>query len=787
MANTPSKYSKFTITSIPDPNSGGLMIPDYEKDMRAIVNQAVKSALSEGGYFKTASRVVDKQTGESRLDVYVHSEDASVVSDSLKTELGKLTYRDSWGRPTSDPKYALSTLPVTEKEGIALAREESGDGEVTRFNRGAWLKLLGLIGTLTDITRRILSSVLSFATQTTRDMVTAHNLGMSYEAVRNYRHVETIHGLKEGTITEAVADIQNKFGNITKLDEKALEDLAVVMGGKISEMATLGLGSSNPEAILGAILDDFNEKANAGYNSVGQYVGEQQARRELYSYLLKISPQIADIFATMQEEQHNINSLYRGQAETFEQWKNLMPTSRGENNTPMNYNVTVSMGKEWNVVKEVFQQMKEGLAVTLAPAVMEYLRRIADSRIGMSEKEKQERNKENRASNLRELASVNAQMKQAEDNWANLSAPEKEYYFALKQYKEELEKANKGNRFTGNIAYAVRTPEEIRVLANIIAKGDRNVRQAYGTDIAPTPDEILGVIEGYGKFDLNKERAKYEGARSKANAMEIEGRKKAEVDRLITEAEADYISASTTKGDPEYVSLTTRANNSEYKHRKMVGTVVRLYNDKDFYDKDGKLKKYEDLAKIAFAKKYLITSGNMSEWGINEAMVGDNLVNLAEIASQVAKENPVFDEEDFLYWLYSLNSSYFNEKILGVRYDEAVADSIKGNRLASLYALQTTEGTKSDWRNKLPTGYTGGGVIVGRNDYENGEVVHRIILKADVNGKQKEFELGSFLGMTGYDSVIGELDITNTNGKTNYAVVMGTAGSDQAKANSDGE
>ena len=286
---------------------------------------------------------------------------------------------------------------------------------------------------------------------------------------------------------------------------------------------------------------------------------------------------------------------------------------------------------------------------------------------------------------------------------------------------------------------------------------------------------------------MNKEKAKYEGARSKANAMEIEGRKKAEVARLISEAEADYVSASTTKGDPEYVSLTTRANSKEYERRKMVGAVVRMYNDKDFYDKDGKLKKYEDLAKIAFAKKYLITSGNMGEWGINEAMVGSNLVNLAEIASQVAKENPVFDEEDFLYWLYSLNSSYFNEKILGVRYDEGVAESVSGNRLASLYALQTTEGTKSDWRNKLPTGYAGGGVIVGRNDYENGEVVHRIILKADVNGSQKEYELGSFLGMTGYNDTIGELDITNTNGKTNYAVVMGTASSDQAKANSEGD
>ena len=36
------------------------------------------------------------------------------------------------------------------------------------------------------------------------------------------------------------------------------------MGGKIEEMATMGLGSSNPEAVLGAILDTFNERANAG-------------------------------------------------------------------------------------------------------------------------------------------------------------------------------------------------------------------------------------------------------------------------------------------------------------------------------------------------------------------------------------------------------------------------------------------------------------------------------------------------------------------------------------------
>lgn len=771
MASNLPSYSRFTIKSIPDPYSGGFNIPEYERDMKAIINQAVKSALSEGGYFKTASRVVDKSTGETRLDVYVHSEDANVVADSLRTELNKLTYKDGYGA-SQGSKYEYITSTPSDKEQRRLAREEAGgETEVTRFNKSTFLKIVGLLTTIADITRRILSSVIAFSTQATRDMVTAHNLGMSYEAVRAYRHTEAQHGLKEGTITEAVAGEQQKYGNITSLDEKSLEYIALIMGNKVADMATMGLGASNPEAIVGAIIDRANELANAGYNSVGQYVGEQQARRELYSYLLKYSPQIADIFATMQEEQHNINSLFRDQADTFAEWKNLLATSRG-GKTPMDYNVNATTGAEWNIVKDILTQIKEGLAVSLSPAVLELLRKIADTRVGMSEKEKQERNKENREENLKALATVNQQMKESEDNWANLKEPEKNYYFALKQYKEELEKANKGNRFTGNIPYAVRTPEELRVMANALTRKDYNMMKTYRSDIAPTPEEILGVIEGYGKFDINKEKKKYDDLKSKVNADEITRRENAEKDRLIAEATADYVTASETEGNPEYLSTTSRANMFDYGRHKLVGAMLRLHaDDKDFYDKNGNLKSYDALVKLMFSKKYLITSGNMGEWTINRDKVD---VNLADIASQVAKENPI-DEEDFLYWLYALNSSYFNEKILGVRADEVIAESVEGNRLASLYALKTTEGKATDWRKKLPTGYTGGGTLIGYNDIENGEVVHRIILS--IGGK--EYELGSFLGMTGATNEIGTITVTKDSGKSNYNVTLGTEGSVQ--------
>ena len=44
-------YRKLTVTSQPDPYSGGLDISRYESDFRSIVNNAVKSALNEGEFY----------------------------------------------------------------------------------------------------------------------------------------------------------------------------------------------------------------------------------------------------------------------------------------------------------------------------------------------------------------------------------------------------------------------------------------------------------------------------------------------------------------------------------------------------------------------------------------------------------------------------------------------------------------------------------------------------------------------------------------------------------------
>lgn len=527
------EYIRFTVRSLKDMSSGAYSLIDYGKDINAM-ERALKAVLPDKAFYHKAKEInyndpTFHQIGKLKEDFYVKKAYASVAQGVLDQLIEKrMTYPGSFdpSDPNSkpDPKYwvtrprplsAKENITIQELEKLAQKNDSEGGAEGFRFRKGALIKLLALITTLTDITRRILSSVMNIASQQMRDTVEAHNLGISREQLRDYRRVETAHGMKEGTIAGALAGEQQKYGNITSLDEKSLEYIALIMGNKVAEMATMGLGASNPEAIVGAIVDRANELANAGYNSVGQYVGEQQARRELYSYLLKYSPQIADIFATMQEEQHNINSIFRDQVSTFEKFKNSMGTQR--NTTQAGEGVLVTLGQEWNVLKQTLDDIKHVLAVTLAPYLVRILRRLNNMRVGMSESEKLRLNVENREVNDKALKETEASIKflegKAGGDVSKLSKSERAYYDTLVQYKKDLIKENNKNE----IDNIVRTPNEIKAeqerriranakfLSTLIASGEADLDDPrYKDNYQFTNDEIMQVIESQGTGSYGK-------------------------------------------------------------------------------------------------------------------------------------------------------------------------------------------------------------------------------------------------------------------------------------------
>lgn len=783
MANTPDYYRKFTITSIPDSATGGFNIPDYERDMKAIVNQAVKSALSEGEFFKTSSRVVNKSTGETRLDVYVHPSDSRVVADSLMTKLEELKYKDIYGRPTTDYKYRLDTDTTDKKETRLIAREENrGTGDSPKATLWTLTKIAGILTTLTDITRRILSSVLSFSTQTVKDMITAHNLGMSYESVRSYKHTEQAHGLKEGTITEAISGEQQKYGNITSLDEKSLEYIALIMGNKVADMATMGIGASNPEAIVEAIVDRANELANSGYNSVGQYVGEQQARRELYSYLLKYSPQIADIFATMQEEQHNINSLYRNQADTFENWKNLVPTSRGDNGWA-DYGVVTVTGEQWNQVKDMLSQIKEGITVKLADNVLTLLKKIANSRLFLSESEKRQMNVVNKAKNQAELDSINKTLSQYEGSYDNLSVGEKAYYDVLVEQRDALAREIKKE----TIDDITTVPAELEVRAeNRIREGQ--LKFAEGTSlIIPdiSYDEIKEVAKIYN-LDTDKARERYRKYREK----QVE-KAEADIDAYNAKRREDLENEFQENWSPKsYKERNKRFNEAvrggAWKKAKKSGVLLAdlqsLYDLTEIYGFQTDIESEEgdtmsEKVYSALNRAKDMGYGYYDKYGRFQITSNKYVEARYKPLEHLNRELEIEYGNDYYKWLYEQNPYDFNPHVQDYRTEQIINEMRRGSELQAMQWLRETEGTAQDWRNALPA--SGTYILRGENvQNKGGENVYRVVVDVQDNGKTVSSNVAfSVEGARGYAGVF-QGDTVRTGANKNVVWNIETEGTE---------
>lgn len=750
MAKKPD-YRKITITSLPDSASGGAFdIKDIERDMRNMVNNAVKSALPEGAYYKLSPKSFNKQ-GEFTADLYVHTDSADLTAKSMNQLANELYHRRS-----GDPRYDIS-LPtkVGTRTARALREEEEeqsgsrGETEGQRFRKSSLLKLIGLVTSVADITRRILSSVITFSQQTAKDMITAHNLGMSYETVRRYRQIEATHGMKEGTVTGAVADIQSKFGNITTLDEKSLEYLAIIMGNKVAEMATMGLGASNPEAIVSAIVDRANELANSGYNSVGQYVGEQQARRELYSYLLKVSPQIADIFATMQEEQHNINSIFRGKLDTYEDFKNSVPERRGQN-IPAQDNVLVTTSQEWNVVKTALNDIKQAICRNLAPDITAILRKIADWRFGLSEVQNEQRNIENKEANKAFIDRANKQLSLLDSD--NLTEADRQRKLALQYY---IKLAEKENNSTGNIGYAVPTEDEIFLRGLRIAQNEVE-KKVVTEDYAYSP-ELRHVVDFYvPESKLNKFKEEYKvdlAQRAEDNAdkqvakvkKEREDRRTEQVRELKENARKWAREQMKNENSPYYSGKNILG---AYKNKGVKGMsefdIEQLAMAEYLYAGKWDSERQElwtsipvnQRRAIAIAEGALIYDPVTKGWGgikspdiPVQALTLEEEMRIRKLAQSEYQYQ--FNEEDFYVEAFKNWEDVLYSHLVNTLKESLAEKAKEGTPLYDLDVLQQELGAELEGLSKLVNGNTWGTIESKATDEGNEQIIHRIILNVN--------------------------------------------------------
>lgn len=719
-------YRKLTITSQPDPYSGGLDISRYESDIRSIVNNAVKSALNEGDFVHVGNKRVNPNTGIMELDIYVHPDKASITESSIGNQIQRFG---------GGANYTVTSSKLSKEERELIAREEKSTQEDTvadrRINRGIALKVLGLLTALTDVTRRILSSVLKNASQTARDLVTANNLGVSYQTLREAGFVEQAYGLPKGTISGAYSELITAFGNITELDEDKLSKLAVVMGGGIKDMATMGLAVSDPDKLTEAIVNAFNEKANQGYNSIGQYVGEQQARKELYAYLQRIFPKMADIFASIQNTQH-VSSIYRGVTD-YQSWKEAIDGNRG--NYPQSYfNVEVTTGQLENKVESILSEIKKGIMLELNPTIASALRRIANSRIGLSASENLALNRENAKANEKYLAGLKATSASMEGKELSVDeqAFKKEIDEEIALVEKTLQSFYKDKKDIGDLT---RTLDEIRISAS---RRIDTIPEVAGT--VRMTEAIKKTIEG------NYSPEEIAGAR---NELVI-----SDTQKLTQEA--------LQKKQKEFLMLYNNLKNSGMKEDAIMGY---LYTTRPDLVTEGVVKTKRNGTKVM---------GYVE----NKQLTAEELANIRQEAGSI-------DEAEL--YAYMLNKKPALGKQVAKFIEELAKEGINNVGASSLLALYTEGDIPEAWEAKLPLGFSMDTAMsypvrgVNARDTVTGEVVHKIIVDVDTNGETKEVVLAELLGYESAEGKVGNMRVRYANGKADYYIdYMGTGETEQA-------
>lgn len=297
--------------------------------------------------------------------------------------------------------YANDVWDDFVQEETAKSKDDKVTDKVKNYTLA---KIVALLTSIGDITRRILSSVLDNASKFVTDTRKAGDVSLSLKKLQDFGVQERAFGLSSGTTMSAIGTIQSMFGNVSSLDENALEELALVMGGGVKDLILSGQGGKNPEALMYSIINAFSDKALSGYNSVGQYVGQEQARRELVGYLAKISPDLSELLSVFLEAKMNPNSIY-GSANSYEAMQAMILTNR-MNVTPAERNVSYTTGQYWDSIIASLQDIKNGIVVKLSAKLESSLEKIASSEAFQSDDTKVKTRAKNYDANLKTIESL---------------------------------------------------------------------------------------------------------------------------------------------------------------------------------------------------------------------------------------------------------------------------------------------------------------------------------------------------------------------------------------------
>lgn len=319
------------------------------------------------------------------------------LDETEKAEEERITeaYRRKKATDRENARFTAQSERAFNREIREREKEEREEEKEKIQSRKAMVGRVGKIATaitaLLDVTRRILTSVLSFGSEVSKDTTKARTLELGYSAIRNATYLDIATGLGEGTTLQAQEDLRSKFGNTAKLDTESLKWLAMVMGDEVANMVQSGLGGENPAKLMERILDDFYKRQQAGQDQYGNYVGQDKARRALVTLLDSVSPNIARIFERMIDEQSA-----RGGITSYRDFQaRYLPASGGLGGAE--WEQIKLLGDEANNLKADFKNLSTIIKGSLLLSIQGLVSWIKGLGLGKTAEEKWESEQEARA------------------------------------------------------------------------------------------------------------------------------------------------------------------------------------------------------------------------------------------------------------------------------------------------------------------------------------------------------------------------------------------------------
>lgn len=638
-------------------------------------------------------------------------------------------------------------------------------------------KILGVLTIGFDIVRRILSLVTEQGKMAVRTSTIAHNLGTNYQQARQIESAERVSGLETGTITGAMSDIQSMFGNITNIDEGALETLALVMGSKIEDLVQSGIGGSNPEVLVGEIIDAWNERASTGYNSVGEYVGEAQARRELYSLLNKVSPQLANIFALMQEQRADEASLYKNLASgKFSDWVNgLSNVNRYPVNT-IGEGLLKEVSQYANNVNDLIEQLKHGIAITFAEPAIAVLRSISNIRWGMTGKNNLDLDIKNLESNnawkehaqamLESLPSERGSM--SANDWLLVETQRKYYNKQIENVEKQEEQRKKGKHVQDvsktkleeqgelgeNLAVA---KTAIKAMVEQKPNLGKNLINRYLTGLGLTSDEVAS--SGYLIEDILL-ADEYLRTHSPTYTEDINKEYEKNLNKLNTESETKLLKSKQKEIDEEYNSdfneALAKARSKVLKKKPLLKRSTNIATSEGLNNQLEIMQELEKQGLVSGVK--IFESGGMAPPVVTYTKNIPQASLTSEEKEEISANNAKLIMKETLENLNKELLTYLNEQV----YKETeqagqnlntftVLDLVKSDKLSNMLIADLLKGEYS---------------VIGSNVKDSGgENVYRLAIDINKDGKLQDTEeimLSTGRGFYGKEGNLGTVTIEGT-------------------------